>query len=365
MKMLKIMCVILSVMLMVVSVSAQEVYEYQAEMYGLGELEGALQGNAGALMRDFEPFEQTNVSSGFLQIFKKAVSGSGNVLKHAVSLMIRILVIVILCQLAQSVFDEKIKKVAVITGSLAILASCSSDINTMVGLGRKTINEISDFTSLLLPVMVSAATAAGSVTGAGVMYTLSVFFSNILLRFCNDVMVPAAYAYLALALTDAVVQHERLKKLRELLGWGIEKGLKAVVYLFAAVLSATGILSGTADTAALKAAKFAVSGTVPVVGGIISDSVSSVLAGAALLKSSVGTFGMLAIFAVLITPFLNIGISYIIMKLSSALSGIFESAHCGLLEAVSSVMGYMLAMTASSAMIAMLSCCFLAKSVQV
>ena len=49
---------------------------------------------------------------------------------------------------------------------------------------------------------------------------------------------------------------------------------------------------------ALKTAKLAVSGAVPVVGGVISDATETMLSGAALLRGSIGIFGMLCVAAI-------------------------------------------------------------------
>lgn len=48
----------------------------------------------------------------------------------------------------------------------------------------------------------------------------------------------------------------------------------------------------------LKTAKLAVSGAVPVVGGVISDATETMLSGAALLRGSIGIFGMLYVAAI-------------------------------------------------------------------
>ena len=110
-----------------------------------------------------------------------------------------------------------------------------------------------------------------------------------------------------------------------------------------------------------KAAKATLSGAVPVVGGIISDASESVLAAAGVLKSSAGVFGMLAVIAIALAPFVRIAVEYLAMRLTAAVGGAFGSpAHTQLLSAVSTAMGYLLAMTGSCALMALISsCCFM------
>ena len=128
------------------------------------------------------------------------------------------------------------------------------------------------------------------------------------------------------------------------------------MYIYTGFLSLSGVLAGSADAIALKTAKMAVSGMVPVVGGIISDAAETVLAGAGLLKHSIGTFGMLAILAIFIVPFLKISIWLIGFRLVSALCAVVESKLSGCMDAVSDAMGYILAMIGSCSLMNLLAC---------
>ena len=242
---------------------------------------------------------------------------------------------------------------------------CLENLQTMVGIGTGAMGELTDFSMMLNPVMAAASAASGSVSGAGGNYSLTVFFSNLLLQVCNRIIVPIVYAYLALSLTDTLLHQERLKRLRELLGWGTELVLKVVVYAFTGCLTMTGVLSGSADAAKLKAAKLTISGMIPVVGGIVSGAAETVLSGAALLKNTIGTFGMLAVIAICLLPFLKLTISWFCLRITAALSGLLISPLTGLLEAVSKAMGYLVAMTGSCALICMLSCCCYLKVVHI
>lgn len=347
------------------SVSAQDVTEHYAEVYGAEAVEDALDAQTRSLMGELEPAKQADIPKSIFSIVRNALAQSGGTIKDTFTSMIRLLLIVVLCQVADAVVDERGKYVVILTGALAIVSCCVSDVRAMIEAGQSAIGEIADLTRVLLPVMVSAATASGALSGATAVYTLTTAFSGVLIQFIDSFLLPAVYAYLALALADAASGQTRMKKLRELIGWGIEKTLKGTVYLFTGLLSVTGLLTGAADSAALKATKSAVSGAVPVVGGILSGAADAVLSGAVLLKNAVGTYGMLAVFAIFIVPFLFIGSCYIMLKASAALCGIFSCAHSDLLEAISVALGYILAMTASCALMALISCCFFIKVVHI
>lgn len=346
----------------IVSVNAQG-NNWEQENYGAEELSDGLSGNAKALMQDFSPLEQADFFQGLLAVFEDAAYMSKGLSGQALHAALRLLAILILCKLSGTIYENK--RIAAMTGALAIITCCASNLRAMIGLGQSTMEEISNFLMLLLPVMMSAATAAGSVTGAGSNYVITSSFSSILIHLCKGLLIPLVYTYLALALADCVLQQDQLKRIRELLGQVIAWGLKGLVYLFIGCLTICGVVSSNADTAALKAAKFAISGVVPVVGGMISDTAATLLSGAQLIKNAVGTFGMLAVISIFVLPFIQMGISYLSFRVISALGSIFQSDHLALLDALSAAMGYMLAMTASGTLISLISCIGFLKAVSI
>ena len=95
--------------------------------------------------------------------------------------------------------------------------------------------------------------------------------------------------------------------------------LKLMLTLFTAYLAVSGGVSGNVDRLALKTAKFAVSGAVPVVGGVMSDAAETVLSGASLLRGSVGVFGMVCVTAICLAPFVRAGACCLCFKLGAAL----------------------------------------------
>jgi stage III sporulation protein AE len=123
----------------------------------------------------------------------------------------------------------------------------------------------------------------------------------------------------------------------------------------------TGVVSGSADAAALKAAKLTFSGVVPVVGGILSDASEAVLVGAGLVKNAVGVYGLLAVLAIWIGPFIKIGAQYLLLKMTHALCGAFSADTAGkLIQDFSTAMGLLLAATAAICVLFLVSIiCFM------
>jgi len=81
-----------------------------------------------------------------------------------------------------------------------------------------------------------------------------------------------------------------------------------------------------------------------------------VLAGAGILKNTVGVFGMLVILSLCVAPFLQLGIHYLAYKLTAALaSGASDSRLTGLIDSIGGAFGLVLGMTGAGALMLLVS----------
>lgn len=246
-------------------------------------------------------------------------------------------------------------------GALGICAACLGRMQSMISLASETVTRLSDYSACLLPVMASAMAMSGGTVSAGTLYAGTALFSGLLSRLIARLLLPGVSVYLVVAAAEAALADSLLSELREFVGWLISKSLRVVLFVFTGYLTVTGVISGSADAAAVRATKAAVSGMVPVVGSILSDASETLLASASALKSSMGVFGMLAVLAICLTPFLKIGAQYLLLKGTAAVSGtIGMPQQVKLVKHAATAMGYLLAMTGACALMLLISVvCFL------
>ena len=106
----------------------------------------------------------------------------------------------------------------------------------------------------------------------------------------------------------------------------------------------------------MKVAKAAISGVVPVVGGILSEVSETVMAGAGMLKNTIGIFGMLAVLAACAYPFLQLGVQYLLYKLSAFLAAaVGPPGLSKLIGGLGGAFGLVLGMTGAAALLLLVS----------
>jgi stage III sporulation protein AE len=185
--------------------------------------------------------------------------------------------------------------------------------------------------------------------------------NTILTNGISVLLIPMIYVYLALSTAAAATGEKMLDSLGDFVQWLTSWSLKIILYVFTGYMSITGVVSGSVDATALKAAKLTMSGFVPVVGGILSDASDAVILGAGVMKNSVGVAGLIALIAIWIAPFLKIGTMYLCLKVTAALCEAFEVPKVnGLLKRYSTAMGLLLGMTAAICILLLVSVvCFM------
>lgn len=230
-----------------------------------------------------------------------------------------------------------------------------------INLGIQTVEEMIRYGKLLLPVMTAGLAAQGGVTKSAALYTGSALFTTVLGDLIVSLMVPVVNIFLALAISNCAIGDETLKKIRDLIKWCAAWLLKIGLYIFTGYMSLTGVISGSADAAALKLTKSTISLTVPVIGSILSEASETVLIGAETAKNAAGVYGILAILALVLGPFVRIGIQYLMLKCTAAVCSIFSPKKTTeLIGDFSAAMGLLLAVTGTVCLMLLISTvCFM------
>lgn len=313
------------------------------------------------LLPEFTENETADFWSSLKTMFFGSILDAKDSIRSSLGLCAVLLGLVTLCSVAEISSASGYAGAVTIAGSLGMMAAVMGAFQSMIVMAADTVRSMTDYSACMLPIMASATAMGGGVSSGAALYAGTALFSQVLMQLISRLFIPAVYFYLCISTAEAALSTDTLSEIREFTGWLISKGLSLILSVFIGYMAITGVVTGTADATALKATKAAISGMVPVVGGIISDASESLVAGALMLKSSVGVFGMLAVLGIVMLPFLRAGLHYLLLKMTAAVSGtVGLKPHVDLLKHFSAAMGYLLAMCGTCAMLLLISfVCFL------
>lgn len=332
----------------------EEIIESQADAVDVEMLERI----ASEYAPDFNWSSGADLDQGLAELLETGTQSINGIVKKALRSGVIILVIVMFSSVASGMepgTDRGVQAVP-IAAVLAITAVSIADSNSLIGLGGETIDKMNAFSQVLLPAVAAVTVAAGAPAGAAARQMATVLFSDVLIYIIDHLLLPLVYAYMAVVAVAALIDNDGLKRIATTLKWSVTTILTVILLAFVGYLTVSGVIAGTTDAITLKATKFTMSSMVPVVGGILSDAAETVLAGAGILKNSIGVFGMLVILGMCIVPFLQLGVHYLMYKMTAALSStVAQPRIVSLIDGLGGGFGLVLGMTGASALLMLIA----------
>ena len=247
-----------------------------------------------------------------------------------------------------SSLGENASRFVPLVGVLCVTTLSAGDLSSLIGLGTATMQDLADLTKLLLPTM--ALAGCGGVFTASAWQVGTLFAADALTTLIHELLLPLVYCHIALASAGAALPESGLDKLADGLKKLISWLLCGAVTAFTLYLSVSGVLTGSADRAAVKAAQTAVSGAVPVVGSILAESAEMVLSAAHSLRAAIGAAGVLGVLLACLAPLVRLGVQFLLYRAAafvSAVSGVKPLER--LLEQLGDAFALVLGMTAACA----------------
>lgn len=299
--------------------------------------------------------EEGVLAGGASWLASAARASAAAVVRESTRSAALLLLVALICGAAEGLADgagETAARYVPFCGVLAVSALATGDLRTMLGLGAETVEELSVLSRLLLPALAASMAAGGYVTTAGVWQVTTLAVCGVLNDAVSRLLLPLLYCYLAAAAAGAVLEEGRLGVLADSLKTLVSGALTFAAAAFTSYLAVAGVLTGSADRTAVKAARVVLSGAVPIVGGVLSDAAESVLSAAGTLRATVGALGVFAIGALCLTPLLRLAAQYLLYRLAAFAAGLVGTkALASYLDRLGGAFALVFAMTAVCALV--------------
>lgn len=338
-------------------VAAAELPEGYLEGSGVEELEQSLPEEAASVLEDYSFLGGTNSDLLMSRLWEKGKTAVAEHFRGAAHSALTVLIIVVLCSLVSALFPGgKSPGYVTLGGVAAIVTAVITDVTGFIRTGAETLYAMHDFSTILLPCLAGVTAAGGAITSSAAKYAAAMLFMNVLLTVCTRVMVPLVYTYLACIIGQTAFENHAFSAMAGLVKWLCMTILTLLVVAFTAYLSISGLVASTGDVVSTRFAKAAISTALPVVGKMVSDAAATVVAGVGVLRSSIGVFGMIAVVCLVLSPFVSMGLRYLLFKAAAAGAAIFpDQRFAGLVDGIGTAFGILMAMTGTGACMLLIS----------
>ncbi len=206
---------------------------------------------------------------------------------------------------------------------------------------KKSIEGLGRQCDAFLPLLLTLMVAGGGSVSASVYKPQVAFFTKVLWQIVNNLLLPIIlliYLFNAVGFLSDKFNLERTKSfLKSTFKW--ITGLSVVVFNF--FVTAQGLTSSAFDGVSIKALKYALGNSVPLVGNLVSGGFDVVFASILLIKNAVGSFALILILITVLMPVLKIGAFSLFLRFASAIiEPISDKKLSGFLSGVADGAGY-------------------------
>ena len=219
--------------------------------------------------------------------------------------------------------DRTVGATLLLVMSLAIYPRIHSIFLSVKG----SLDTLTVFLGAALPAMTAVTAGSGAVKSAAVQTMNMNITLGIIGSVASRLLLPLSFALLALALTSSVGDGISVG-----VGRGIKSlftfGLGIVTAAASAAIALQSVVAGAADSAALRAARYAASGLIPVVGSSVSGALSTLAGGLAYAKSTIGAASIGVISALTIAPLVLLLIYRMVFSLAVTLMEYMDNGRC-------------------------------------
>lgn len=232
--------------------------------------------------------------------------------------------IAILCGLLnqfKSAFSEKgTAKLIHFVGYSSILVVLLSTLTQVIGACSDGVLSMQTQMQAIFPVLLTLIATSGGTVSVAVYQPAVLCLSEIIVSVVTSVVFPLATLICVLNMVGHLSKEIRLKNFCALFSGIIKWVLGISLAAFTVFLTVQGITSATYDGLSFKAAKYAISNSVPIIGGFLGSGFDLVIAGSVLIKNAVGSCGILLLVLVVASPLFQLVAYNLFLKLSAAVT---------------------------------------------
>ena len=264
----------------------------------------------------------TNYSSIFDYVFKSILLKLKNILPLFAGVIIIALLHKIFSSIKSSTHAEEINKVISFLTILTVSAFLITGFKEIFETTENVIKNLAKLSDITSPIILTLMTVSGANVSVSLYKPAVVFFSNGIVNVILYVVLPLIALSIIFFVIGKFSSEIKLDKFTEVINGIIKWVIGISVTIFTIFLSIQGLGAATHDGISLKAVKYAISNSIPVVGGFLKDGFDLMVAGSILIKNAVGVGVIFMLLHTISTPILFMIAFSIGLKIVSSVSGI-------------------------------------------
>ena len=184
---------------------------------------------------------------------------------------------------------------------------------------KQTIVTMTHHMERLLPMLLTLLTALGGSASSAFLHPMVAAASGSMVFLAREVILRLVMCTCAVTAVNHLSDRTHLTRMAQLLRSAVCWLLGVSFTVFLGAMSLQGVTSASMDGVAIRAAKYAVDNFVPVVGGMFSDTMDTLVGCTLIVKNALGVAAVLVLIGALLEPLLRTLAVVFMLRLSAAL----------------------------------------------
>lgn len=253
---------------------------------------------------------------GIIKYFFKETAANSKLLGELIILAV---VLAVLKNLQSAFERDTVGKLAYGVCYIVLIGITINSFSIALDVGKNAINDMVSFMQAILPMLLSILVSLGGVTTAAVFHPVILMALSAVSTLIRDILLPVVFFSAILCIINNVSPSIQVSRLAGLLKESCIAILGFFLSIFLGVLIVQGAGAAVADGVTIRTAKFATKNFIPIVGGIFSDALDTVVGCSLLIKNAIGVMGVIVIFIIVVFPVIKILSIMFIYKLAGAI----------------------------------------------
>lgn len=269
------------------------------------------------IMRGKEKYDYKTLLKSITSHFFKELHSNFHIMGKLIALS---LVCAVFRSIQNAFQDTNISKVTYSVVYLAIITIALKSFYLALSIGKEAIDKMVSFVQAIMPIILAMLASIGGLSSMAIFNPIIFVGITIASTWIRDILLPIAFVASVLSLVNNLSEHIQISYLSSFLKQICILLIGVFMSVFLGILVVSGAASSTVDGITIRTAKFASKNFVPIVGGILSDTVDTIVGCSLILKNAIGIMGLLAIVVITVFPVIKIIALVFIFRLASAVT---------------------------------------------
>lgn len=270
----------------------------------------------------------------------------------SMKLLIQLLILAVLSAILtnlQGAFEEKsISEISFMAVYIIIIVFAIRSFLSALNIGKEAIDNMVNFMQAMLPVLITMLVSVGALASASFFQPAIIITVEFIAKAMKDFVLPVILFMTAIKVVSNLSDKISLNKLGDFMKTITTSSISILLSIFLGVVTIQGLSSSITDGVISRTAKYSVGAFLPVVGGILSDSIDAIISASLLIKGAVGIFGLAAILVIITMPLIKLFSMILVYKFAAAvIEPISDKKIVNLLSDISVSITYVFAVLVS------------------